>query len=301
MFGLFEMMRPFNCLMGVTAGFIGGLLVASQQISKFCIPMMYALFAIFVITGAGNVFNDYVDVEADRVNRPKRPIPSGRVSRRSALLFSMVLFLLGIISAGFLNWIAFIIAVINSLLLIVYSYILQHKLLLGNIAIGYLVGSTFLFGGAAIGELSLMTTPLILMILAMLTTIAREIVKDLEDIEGDRKSFLKRITMKITESIGERFGLTKSGVRIKYGERTMIVIAVACLMLAILFSYLPYYYGFMGMSYLFLVGLADLIFISCMYSLVRERRRRKGYARVSKRLKIGMFIALIAFITGVFV
>lgn len=301
MFELFEMMRPLNCLMGAFAALIGALLVTGQQIGEFSLPLLYALFAVFVITGAGNVFNDYVDVEADRTNKPKRPIPAGKVSRNSALVFSMVLFFLGILSAGFLNWICFFIAVFNSFLLLLYSFALQHKLFLGNVAIGYLVGSTFLFGGASMGSSFLLFIPLILMVLAMLATIAREIVKDLEDMGGDRKSFLKRITMKVTESIGERFGLTRRGVRMKYGENTMAGIAIACLILAIVFSILPYYYGFLNISYLAIVLVADLVFLSGIYSLVMERKKRKGYARVSKRLKIGMFIALLAFIVGVFV
>ncbi|NIO22809.1 MAG: digeranylgeranylglyceryl phosphate synthase [Candidatus Aenigmarchaeota archaeon] len=301
MFELIDMMRPLNCLMGGFAAFIGGLLVVGSNVGGFYLPLLYAFFAVLVITGAGNVFNDYVDVEADKVNRPKRPIPAGKVSRRSSLAFSIILFLLGITAAGFINWIAFFIAVINSLVLIGYSFVLQHKLLLGNVSIGYLVGSTFLFGGASIGNIPLLVIPLILMMLAMLATIAREIVKDLEDMEGDRKSFLKRITMKVTESIGERFGLTKGGVRLKYGERTMIVIAVACLMLAIVFSYLPYYYGLMGVGYALIVGLADIVFLSSIYSLGRERKKRRGYRRISKRLKVGMFIALVAFIAGVFI
>ena len=301
MFDLFEMMRPLNCVMGSVATFIGALLVVRQELGVFYIPLIFALFAVFVITGAGNVFNDYVDVEADKVNKPKRPIPSGRVSKRSALIFSMLLFFLGILSAGFLNWICFAIAVVNSLLLVAYSHVLQNKLLMGNITIGYLVGSTFLFGGAATGYLPMIVIPLILMMLAMLATIAREIVKDLEDLEGDRKSFLKRIAKKVTESIGERFGLGKGGAKLKYGEKTMRIIAVACLMLAIIFSALPYYYGIMHTSYLLIVGLADIMFLWCIYSVITERRIKKGYARVSKRLKIGMFIALIAFIVGAFV
>lgn len=301
MLELIEMMRPFNCLMGAIAGFVGALLVVGPQISGFYLPVLFALFAIFVITGAGNVFNDYADVEADKVNRPSRPIPSGKVSRGSALAFSIVLFALGILAACFLNWICFFIAVFNSFVLILYSFVLQHKLLLGNVAIGYLVGSIFLFGGASIGNVSLLAIPLILAVLAMLATISREIVKDLEDMEGDRKSFLKRITTKVTESIGERFGLGKGGIRLRYGESALITLAIACLILAIIFSYLPYYYGFMGMSYLLVVGIADLVFLWCMYSIVRGKRKRKGYARVSRRLKLGMFIALIAFIVGVFV
>jgi geranylgeranylglycerol-phosphate geranylgeranyltransferase len=287
--------------MGAIAGFIGALLVAGTQISGFYLPVSLAFLAIFVITGAGNVFNDYADVEADNVNRPGRPIPSGKVSRRSALAFSIVLFAMGIIAAGFVNWICFFIAVFNSLLLVLYSFVLQHKLLLGNVAVGYLVGSTFLFGGASVGNAPLLAIPLILAVLAMLATVAREVVKDLEDMKGDRKSFLKRITTRVTGSMGERFGLGRGGVRMKYREGTMITIAVACLFLAVIFSYLPYHYGLMGLGYLLIVGLSDLVFLWCVYSIAREKGKRKGYARISRRLKIGMFIALLAFITGVFI
>jgi len=205
--GYVKLMRPLNCLMTAVSVFIGGLIV-SPVLGIFAAERIWtAMIAAFLISGAGNAINDYVDVEADRINKPKRPIPSGRVSRSSALTFSVLLFIIGIFLAGIINYVTFGIAVINSLLLIVYSTHLQNKMLLGNVTVSYLVASGFLFGGAALNNLLL---PLLLALLAGLSNMAREIVKDLEDIEGDKKSFLKRIAKKaikaVAPSIAERFG-----------------------------------------------------------------------------------------------
>jgi geranylgeranylglycerol-phosphate geranylgeranyltransferase len=289
------MMRPLNCLMASIGVFVGGLIITGVD---FPLSLGLAMFAAFLITGGGNVFNDYIDFEADRVNKPKRPIPSGKVSRKSSLLFSMVLFFLGVVIAGFINWVVFLIAAINSLLLIGYSVVLQDKIFLGNITIGYLVGSIFLFGGASIGDLGKIFLPFILTLLAMLSTISREIVKDLEDIKGDRLSFLKKITYKVRSGIAERFGIGKRGVKLRYSEKLMITFAMSSMGIAILLSFLPYYYGVLRMSYLVPVVIADVIFLTCIISL---GMRKKNYENISKRMKFGMFIALVAFIAGVFI
>lgn len=300
MFELFEMMRPVNSVMASVGVFIGGLIAAGGDPGLLHTPLfLSALAAVFLINGAGNVYNDYVDVEADRINRPRRPIPSGRVSRRAALVFAVILFLVGNFSALLINGLTFTIAMFNSLVLIAYSRSLQHKILLGNLAIGYLVGSVFLFGAAVFLNIRLV---LILTLLALLATVSREIVKDLEDIEGDRKGFLKKIASKVSEAtvpVAERFGVTTAGVRTKYKERTMVIVAISSLILAIFFSFLPYYYGILRAGYLAIVLAADVLFLSCIYSLGREKR--KGYKRISSRLKLGMFIALAAFVAGVFI
>lgn len=301
MLELLWMIRPLNGLMGVMGVLAGGLIAVGGSFQNLnTLPLFLGLLAVFLVNSAGNVFNDYVDVEADKVNKPGSPIPSGRVSRRSALTFAVILFVLGNSFAMLINGLCFTIALINTFLLITYSAVLQHKIFLGNLAIGYLVGSVFLFGGAVFLEIRLV---LILTVLAMLTTMSREIVKDLEDMEGDRKSFLKKLASGVSKAaapLAERFGVTTSGVKMKYRERTMVVLAIAFLVLAIIFSVLPYYYGILKISYLAVVALADLVFLWCIYSMGREKRKKKGYARISERLKFGMFIALLAFIVGVF-
>ena len=95
------------------AGFaaIIGILIAKG----FAVETAVLIFlAVFLITGAGNVVNDYYDRKIDAVNRPKRPIPSGRISPKSALNYSLVLFVAGCLLAGLINQICLLVAAFNS-------------------------------------------------------------------------------------------------------------------------------------------------------------------------------------------
>jgi len=299
MLDLLDMMRPLNCAMASLGAFIGGLIAVGLEMQLlFSLPVLLAVLAVFAITGAGNVINDYLDLEADKVNKPDRPIPSGKISKNTALAFALLLFVFGNACAFMLNGLCLTIAIINSGLLILYSYSLQHKILVGNCVVAYLVGSVFLFGAAVFLNVAL---ALILTVLAILANVAREIVKDLEDMEGDKKGFMKKLASKASKAsapIAGRFGITSEGVRMKYAERSMISLAMTSLMLAVVFSALPYYYGILGIGYVIVVAAADVLFVSCIYSLSRDVRRKKGYSRISRRLKIGMLIAMLAFIAG---
>ena len=228
-----EIIRPLNCTMSGLAAVIGAFLVTSI----FAPQILLSFIAVFLITAAGNVINDYVDLESDRINRPSRPIPSRRISRQNALIFAIILFLAGILTAVLLNnTICLIIALVNSALLVVYSTHLQNKVLLGNLTVAYLASSTLLFGGAAAGDITL---PLLLMLLAGLATFSREIVKDLEDLQGDRQSFLKKMTSRITQSFGDRFRVDRSGIKLRYKTIYAILVASFSLWLAIIISIIP--------------------------------------------------------------
>jgi geranylgeranylglycerol-phosphate geranylgeranyltransferase len=135
------------------------------------------------------------------------------------------------------------------------------------------------------------------MMLSGFANLAREIVKDLEDLEGDRKSFLKRLVDKATVSIGERFGITSRGVRLKRGKHGLLVLATVSLIIAIIISPTPYLMGIFGISYLIVLIPTDLIFLYAAVSIMRAGKRRK-FSRISKQIKIGMFLGLLAFIAG---
>ncbi len=298
MIGYIRLLRPGNAVMGALAVMVGGFLVLSRlgYPQELLLGLALAMLAAFLILGAGNTINDYFDIESDRVNRPRRPIPSRQVGRRKALAFSIALFLIGIALSGFINWVCFAIAVINSLVLVAYSRMLQDKVILGNIAISYLVGSTFLFGGAAVGNLTL---PLLLMLLAGLSNLSREIVKDLEDIEGDRLKFLKRLTSGIKSRIADRFGFRGGSARIRYDKKITIVAGIS-LLLAIFISPLPYLLSILGISYLIVLIAADFFFALAI-ALMSRASGRKHFHRISKVIKLGMFLGLVAFIIGVLI
>jgi geranylgeranylglycerol-phosphate geranylgeranyltransferase len=295
MFPYVTLMRPLNGLMALIAVLIGGLLVAGKNPSLLSnpYPFVLSLVAVFLITGAGNAVNDFFDVDSDRVNRPKRPIPSGRVSRRKALGFSIVLFAAGILLTLPVNWACILIAVVNSVLLVVYSYSLQDRILLGNVVIGYLVGSTFLFGGAAFGNLLL---PGLLMLLSGLSTVSREIAKDLEDLEGDRKGFLKKLASGLKVKLSRFAGI--EGPEARFSVKRAKAAAAVFMLLAIAISPLPYVLGVLSLAYIAVLVPTDLVFLSSVV-LLGTGKDRKNYSRVSNTIKIGMFLALIAFISGV--
>jgi len=294
MFGYLELLRPKNCLMAAFAVLIGSFLYLKLDLLLVWTPVAFAVLAAFLITGAGNAINDYFDIEADKENRPKRPIPSGRVSRKGALAFSITLFVLGISLAAFTMVLAFAIAVVNSLLLVVYSWTLQHKTFFGNFTVAYLTGSTFLFGGAAVGNIQL---ALLFGLLAGLVTFSREIVKDLEDIEGDRKTFEKKQSF-VKKAVLERFTMTKEGISLKYKEGTGLLTSAISLILAVALSPFPYLLGLVNPSYFIFVIPADLAFLACVVKS-RGAKKPEQFGRLSRLIKYGYFLGLLAFIVGI--
>lgn len=138
-----EILRPGNALMGA----ITIILVAIIDRS-FTIPVILAMLAVFFETAAGNVINDYFDYKIDLINKPERPIPSGRISPKSGRNYGYLQFGLGTI-CGFLisymtnNWIPFVIVLFADVVLYLYAYKLKSTPLIGNITVGFMTGFGF--------------------------------------------------------------------------------------------------------------------------------------------------------------
>ncbi len=271
-----ELIRYRNCVMAGLAAVIGGGIAysASSAAPGEIILLIPVFITVFLITGAGNAINDYFDAGIDAVNRPDRPIPSGRLKKGSAYKFSISLFACGILTAYFIGIIPVLIALFNSLLLYFYAFSLKKKVFVGNLSVSYLTGSTFLFGGAAYSKG--IESILVLFFLSMLATLAREIVKAIEDMEGDRKD-----------------GAVTLPIRI--GERPSAYIASAVGLIAVLLSPLPYITGLFKDSYLLVVGIADIVFLYAVFLILK-----KNPSASSKYFKVAMFFALVAFIAGSF-
>ncbi|AFV23491.1 prenyltransferase [Methanolobus psychrophilus R15] len=277
-----ELMRYGNCIMAALAASIG-IFIAYNILAAnttdilpfpFCESALVFL-TVFLVTGAGNAINDYYDIEIDRVNKPKRPIPSGRISTSAALYFSLALFAAGTVSAFMINVPCAIIASFNSLLLIYYAKILKRTAFLGNLAVGYLTGSTFLFGGAVFFESGGLNSVFVLFLLATLATAAREIVKDIEDIDGDMKNGAHTLPIVI-------------------GARKAAYIAASIGLVAVLASPLPYLQSLMSTRYLFLVAIADLLFAIAVYEILLK----DNPAGSSRLFKMAMAFALLSFLAG---
>ena len=263
---LLEILRPMNCLMAGVAAIIG-LLIAGEWIAE---PGILIFLIVFFITGAGNAINDYYDRRIDAVNRPGRPIPSGRVSPQAIMVWAISLSALGIILASQISQICLAIAWLNSILLFFYARNFKVTPLVGNISVSYLTGSTFLFGGAAYG-LSGLWDNMVPCMLSCLITMSREIAKDIEDIDGDRQGGAKTLP-------------------ILAGIRFSAALEAAFAFAGIGLSYMAN----LGTFYVIIISISNLLFLASIRMILL-----KGDASESQKLlKMGMAVALLAFLVG---
>jgi geranylgeranylglycerol-phosphate geranylgeranyltransferase len=175
-----EITRPLNSLVAGLAAVLGYLIATGTVVTAALILLPIVAF----ITAAGNVINDYYDAEIDAINRPQRPIPSGRVTMEQARRYSIALFVIGNALCLFTNLLCLTIAVANSLILVWYAWHLKKFPGSGNLAVAYLTGSIFLFGGALVGLEGLVRN-FVVFAITLLATMSRELWKAAEDVEGD--------------------------------------------------------------------------------------------------------------------
>ncbi len=138
-----QLTRPANLLTAL-ADILAGMAIAGFTFSGE--PYVYLLLATLGLYGGGVVLNDVFDAELDAVERPERPIPSGRVSLRAATLFGGILLASGILSARFFSLASGLIALGIAVLVILYDRNAKHSKLWGPIVMGMCRGGNLLLG-----------------------------------------------------------------------------------------------------------------------------------------------------------
>lgn len=275
-----EILRPGNALMGAISIIL--IAIIDKTIS---IPIVLAMIAVFFETAAGNVINDYFDYNIDLVNKPERPIPSGRISLKNGRNYAYLLFLAGTI-CGFLisyltgNWIPFAIVLIADVVLYLYAYKLKATPLIGNLAVGFMTGFGFVFGGFTINNPNIVMTSIFLGFFAFVMTTAREIIKDIEDVEGDKKDGARTLPILI-------------------GKKTPAILATILIIIDCALCPLLYIYHIFGVLYLVVIAIAVIIFIYSAILIMKSQEESVAH-KSSKLLKIGMLIAFLSFALGSF-
>ena len=192
--------RPGNVVLTAVAVVAGSYIAAGDNIFDFQVEIIIASLAAMMLVGGGNALNDYNDRESDKENHPNRPIPAGLISADETLVYSRILLSAGllIVLFGLANKLPFIIALIGTTTLISYENKLKALGLSGNIAVGFMSGAVFLYAGMVVND----PGPTLWMFgLAFLATVAREIVKDIQDLEGDTDRFTLPARIGIAKSL----------------------------------------------------------------------------------------------------
>ena len=106
----------------------------------------------FFLSGSALIFNDYFDIDVDRINAPERPLPSGLLTPGEVLTMGVLTALAGLAAAWALNPLALGVGVLVWLAGFLYNWKLKAAGLWGNLIVAASVAMTFVLGGIGQGR-----------------------------------------------------------------------------------------------------------------------------------------------------
>jgi geranylgeranylglycerol-phosphate geranylgeranyltransferase len=256
---------------GITSA-AGAILAASMVVPPIQATQMALIAAVVVtLSSGGYALNDICDRAIDKINQPGRPIPAGRISVPHALLIGSGSLVAAVVLAMPLSRWCIALTLTDAVLLGAYAVWSKRLGLLKNIVIGYLVASGFLIGAYNWDRID--PAIAVLAACAFFGTIAREIVKDVQDIEGDRYHGARTLP-------------------IMFGPHIAYVATFTCLALCLILAAVPYVMGLVNNVYIMLLLVAVGLFLIGW-------RLRRGSARLCQyMIMAGSIVVLVAFAIG---
>jgi 4-hydroxybenzoate polyprenyltransferase len=154
-----QLMRPANIVTAwadILAGFAasGFFLLVQLGIGQATLTTLVTLVCLLISTtglyGGGVVLNDVFDAELDALERPERPIPSGRASRQGATLLGSLLLVAGVVAAAQVSWLSATLATGIAFAALLYDALGKHHPILGPLNMGVCRGGNLLLGVSAV-------------------------------------------------------------------------------------------------------------------------------------------------------
>ena len=297
-----SLIRPINLLLlGLVQVLIKYVLfhVFDVQTAMGTLQFVLLVIATLAIAAGGNVINDIYDQEIDRINKPDKRLVGTKISEKKAYTFFIILNIIGV-GSGFIlanqlgrPGLAATFIVISALLYI-YSSQIKSMLLIGNFLISLLVAFSLLVvlifdlypiapGGLSDAQKIVSGLVLDYAIFAFVVNFIREIVKDLEDINGDKNA-----------------GISTLPIALGRSRTRNLVFALGILLALAIVGYLYIYLydkRIMVFYFLFLI-VAPLIYF-CTRAWTAETD--KEYHQLSIILKIVMFTGICSMICYLYI
>jgi len=268
----YKLSRPINALAGCIAVFLSAYVAGTST----WLPVVMAAITVLLITVSTNAWNDYIDIEIDRINKPDRPLPAGRISPRGALIFSVTGSIISLFTAASINQTAFFIALGSNILLYLYSWVLKCTVLLGNAAVAAVVGLCFIFGGVAAGNIK---PTLLLAVTVFFAIMGREILKTMADYKGDLQQNCRTIA-------------------VAWGKKTARLFLISFLVISAIFMIATYFIEQFSPVYLLII-----IFGMCpLFTYIAINAQSSATSSLLERnstlMKYGFFIWFLAVALG---
>ncbi|MEM3356699.1 MAG: geranylgeranylglycerol-phosphate geranylgeranyltransferase, partial [Candidatus Bathyarchaeia archaeon] len=249
-------MRPVNCLMMGFAVIVGAALANPHFLGDKWQVLAYGFVTGFMLTAASMAINDYYDREIDAVNEPNRPIPSGAVKPKEALIFASFLTIVGFAFAYLTNYACFLTALLAWTIFTAYTTVGKRSGLPGNFLVSACVAIPFIYGSLAVaGEVLL--NVLVFVSMVFLSNTGREITKGIVDVQGDEARGVKTLA-------------------VRYGARKAALVASLFYVSAVVLSPLPPLLMSISFWFIPLVAVTDFGLLASSAMLLRDYSRESA-------------------------
>jgi geranylgeranylglycerol-phosphate geranylgeranyltransferase len=279
--GYLRLMRPLNCVMMGFAVLVGAILANSNLGSLNWLNILFGFLTGFTFCAAAMIINDYYDRKIDAINEPQRPIPSGNIRPKEALVFMVLLVVAGFVFSLLVQpfgLLCFLVAAASLALTATYLTVGKRSGLPGNFLVSACVATPFIYGSiTSIGTIGL--NIILFALMAFLSNTGREITKGIVDVKGDSAEGVKTLA-------------------VRFGEGKAAVSAVAFFILAVILTPVTWFLGLVGLWFIPFVLVTDIGLIVCSVLLLLDHSREK--ARRIKKLVLYLFlVGLLAYVFGV--
>jgi geranylgeranylglycerol-phosphate geranylgeranyltransferase len=185
-----HLMVPYYFPIAIIASFVG--IGTSGGTINYNIVL--AFIHLTFLVGGFNALNGVIDLEIDSITKPHRPLPSGEITTRNALIYTAILYVLALLVACHLTEQFFIIALISTIITVFYSLPkirLKKHFLFSNLTGAVFYGLLCPLSGWALEPSN--SIPIHFLGFTFLFSLGLSIAKDLEDVSGDKAHSVKTI------------------------------------------------------------------------------------------------------------
>jgi len=231
----------------------------------------------FTLLAASNALNDYYDRDIDAINEPDRPIPSGLIRPWEALVFSVFLTLLGLISAYLTGMTCLILALLATAIADTYVTLGKKTGLPGNAMVSTCVAIPFLYGSLlALGRITGLVA--IFASIAFLANLGREVNKGIVDVPGDASRGIRTVA-------------------VQWGPKVAAYLSAIFYLSAVALSWLPPILGLVSWAYIPPIAITDAGFIWSSALIIKDQERANA-RRVKNSVLIWMTMGMLGFLMG---
>ena len=277
---IFEKIKGIIQLIRLDLSFAAGIcVVVGEFVAISGIPSLNDLILGFIvgffISTSALILNDYFDIEADKINRPTRPLPSGIIRPPSVIVLWIITSIIGFVIAFQIGYIALLVVILFWIIGFLYNWKFKKRGLYGNLMVSSSVAITFIFGGIIVGN------PWNVIVwsfafIAFFINLGEEIASDALDMIGDKK-------------------INSKSIAIKMGMGNALKISSVLFGIVPFISLIPIFLGFLQWYYFITILFMNIIIIFSTFKLLKIQSIDEG-RKYTRLIFLGTTFALLFFL-----